>query len=133
MVRINRTFDNNRSLCVSAVYGRGPRVRVSGRSMRAGVHIVLDGAHSRRIRTGLSLQLRVMYWLSFTAVRVVEDGAPDCARSAHAECAIVHTILFGARAGLGWPVLTMCFGYVVGLGCRFDGPLCAGRPGVCHL
>ena len=46
---------------------------------------------------------------------------------AHAECAIVHTILFGARAGLGWPVLTMCFGYVVGLGCGFDGPLCAGH------
>ena len=31
--------------------------------------------------------------------------------------------------------LTMYFGYVpaVGLGCRFDDPLCAGRPGVCHL
>ena len=113
MVRISRTFHNNRSLRVSAMYARGPRLRMSGRPVRAAVHTVLDGAHSRRIRTGLSLQLRVMYWLSFTAVRVVEDGAPDCARSAHAECAIVHTILFGARAGLGWPVLTMCFGYEV--------------------
>ena len=78
MVRISRTFNNNRSLRVGALYARGPRVLVSGRSVRAAVHTVLDGAHSRRIRTGSSLQLRVMYWLSFTAVRVSEDGAPDC-------------------------------------------------------
>ena len=70
MVRISRTFHNNRSLRVSAMYARGPRLRMSGRPVRAAVHTVLDGAHSRRIRTGLSLQLRVMYWLSFTAVRV---------------------------------------------------------------
>ena len=80
MVRISRTFNNSRSLRVSALYlyARGPRLLVSGRSVRAAVHTVLDGAHSRRIRTGSSLQLRVMYWLSFTAVRVSEDGAPDC-------------------------------------------------------
>ena len=70
MVRISRTFHNNRSLRVSAMYARGPRLRMSGRPVRAAVHTVLDGAHSRRIRTGLSLQLIVMYWLSFTAVRV---------------------------------------------------------------
>ena len=70
MVRISRTFTNNRGLRVSALYARGPRLQMSGRPVRAAVHTVLDGAHSRRIRTGLSLQLRVMYWLSFTAVRV---------------------------------------------------------------
>jgi hypothetical protein len=80
MVRISRTspFNNNRSLRASGLYTRGPRVRtrMPGRLVRADVHTVLDDAHSRRIRTCLSLHLRVMYWLSFTAVRVAQDGAP---------------------------------------------------------
>ena len=101
MVRISRTLNNNRSLRVSALYARGPRLQMSGRPVHAAVHTVLDGAHSCRIRTGLSLQLRVMYRLSFTAVRVAEDGAPDYMHTAHAERATVHTIVFGARAGLG--------------------------------
>jgi hypothetical protein len=44
-----------------------------------------------------------MYWLLFTPVRVAQDVAPDCAHQqfAHAKRAAVHTILFGARAGLG--------------------------------
>jgi len=41
-----------------------------------------------------------MYWLLFTAVRVAQDGAP-IVHNADAERAAVHTILFGARAGLG--------------------------------
>ena len=56
MVRISRTFNNNRSLRVSGHYARGPRVRMLGRLVRAAAHTVLDDAHSRRIRTGLILQ-----------------------------------------------------------------------------
>ena len=101
MVRISRTFHNNRSLRVSAMYARGPRVLVSGRSVRAAVHTVLDGTHSRRIRTSSSLQLRVMYWLSFTAVRVSEDGAPDCGhRSCGARNCAHHPIRRAHRSGL---------------------------------
>ena len=55
MVRISRTFNNNRSLRVSGHYARGPRVRMLGRLVRAAAHTVLDDAHSRRIRTSLSL------------------------------------------------------------------------------
>jgi hypothetical protein len=55
MVRISRTFNNIRSLRVSGHYARGPRVRMLGRLVRAAAHTVLDDAHSRRIRTGLSL------------------------------------------------------------------------------
>ena len=55
MVRINRTFHNDRSLRVSGPYARGPRVRILGRLVRAAVHTVLDDAHNRRIRIGLSL------------------------------------------------------------------------------
>jgi hypothetical protein len=81
MVRINRTFNNNRSLRVSGhVRTRPSRADVGPLGVRSRVHTVLDGAHSRRIRTSLSLQLTVMYWLSFTAVRVAQDGASDCAQ-----------------------------------------------------
>ena len=101
MVRISRTLNNNRSLRVSALYARGPRLQMSGRPVRAAVHTVLDGAHSRRIRTGLSLQLRVMYRLSFTAVRVAEDGAPDCAhRPCGARNCAHHRIRRARRSGL---------------------------------
>ena len=101
MVRISRTLNNNRSLRVSALYARGPRLQMSGRPVRAAMHAVLDGAHSRRIRTGLSLQLRVMYRLSFTAVRVAEDGAPDCAhRPCGARNCAQHRIRRARRSGL---------------------------------
>ena len=116
MVRINRTFNKKRSLRVSALYARGPRVRMSGRSVRVAEHTVLDDAHSRSIRTGLSLQLRVMYWLSFTAVRVAEDGAPDCAqRPCGARNCAHHPIRRARRSGLTNfnNVFRVCSGYAV--------------------
>ena len=83
------------------VYARGPRVRMSDRLVRAAVRTVLDDAHSRKIRTGLSLQLRVMYWLSFTAVRVAQDDAPDCAqRSCGARSYAHHSVRRARRFGL---------------------------------
>ena len=120
MVRISRTFNNNRSLRVSTLYARGPRVLVSGRSVRAAVHTVLDGAHSRRIRTGSSLQLRVMYiWLSFTAVRVSEDGAPDCGhRSCEARNCAHHPVRRARRSELTYfNNVFRVHVLVVGLGC----------------
>mgnify|MGYP007117407554 FL=1 len=102
MVRISRrTFNNNRSLRASGLYTRGPRVRMLGRLVRAAVHTVLDDAHSRRIRTCLSLHLRVMYWLLFTAVRVAQDGAPDCAqRPCGARSCAHHPVRRARRFGL---------------------------------
>ena len=119
---MSQTFNNNRSLRVGALYARGPRVLVSGRSVRAAVHTVLDGAHSRRIRTGSSLQLRVMYWLSFTAVRVSEDGAPDCGhRSCGARNCAHHPVRRARRSELTYfNNVFRVHVLVVGLGCGFN-------------
>ena len=77
------------------------RKRSSNSTTEAAVHTVLDDAHSRRIRTWLSLHLRVMYWLLFTAVRVAQDGAPDCAqRRCGARSCAHHPVRRARRFGL---------------------------------